>query len=82
MVSQLTSVRFDDSLLEDARLLADAHDTSVAEVIRQAVKEYVGRRLAEADVIHRVEAEHARRMKRLKAYADDSSGSEATRHHR
>jgi hypothetical protein len=41
MADQLTSVRFDGETLKILRLLADIHETSVAEEIRTAVRRYV-----------------------------------------
>lgn len=69
MPSQLTSVRFDDELLEDARLVAEAEESSVAEVIREALRAHVRSRLADPSIQGNLRASHERQMARLERYA-------------
>ncbi len=62
-MSNLTVV-IDDALLKEARIKALKEDTSVNEICRKAIENFVGRRAAGEDLVARLRASFARALPR------------------
>jgi predicted transcriptional regulator len=73
MAEVLTSVRIDEQILADLKIIASANGTSVAAEFRQATSEYIARTTKSSEFQARLEeqvADNQRRIDKLLALAN------------
>lgn len=65
MAEVLTSVRIDEQVLADLKIIASANGTSVAAEFRRATSEYIARTTQSAEFKERLDAQLAENQRRI-----------------